>query len=114
MAEAASIVGIHRRTVSRAVRLHATGGEAALTSKPRGRKPALSDEQKARLGDLVRSRRPEDLGLGGRQWTRAAAAALVTRETGVAVTPARAGKYLNDWGVERLRGRPPLEVSPEA
>ncbi|MDQ8044039.1 MAG: helix-turn-helix domain-containing protein [Solirubrobacteraceae bacterium] len=113
-AQAGQIVGLNRNAISRAVHLHATGGDAALVPRPRGRKPLLSEEQHARLARVVHTHRPNELGLDGRHWTRATAAALVEREIGVRVSDLRAGIWLNRWGAPRLRGRPLAESTTRA
>ncbi len=107
MAEAGAIVGLHRHTVSRAVRLHANGGETSLVPRRAGRKPLLTEEQHAAMRDIVLSKRPSEVGGTGAVWTKAEAAGLIKRELGVTVGATRAGLFLNRWGAERLRGRPP-------
>ena len=107
MAEAGAIVGLHRHTVSRAVRLHSSGGEESLVPRRAGRKPLLSDEQHAAMLAIVLAHRPDEVGGDGAVWTKAEAAALVQRELGITVGHSRAGMFLNRWGAERLRGRPP-------
>src|ERR687885_1922812 len=105
--EAAAAVGVNRRFVGQWVKAAAQYGEAALASRPRGRRPgeqkALSAAQQEGLRYLIARGCPDRYGLSFALWTRQAVRALIARETGVWLALPVVGRYLRAWGFTAQR-----------
>jgi transposase len=95
----AAAVGVAAQTVRQWDRVRRAGGRAALRSrKPPGRKARLTDEQRAKLGELLLNS-PEELGFVGRYlWTQQLIADLIAREFGVTYHHDRIGRILKRIG----------------
>lgn len=96
-----------RQTVSRWMTEYRKGGEEALHQAGRaGRKPALSEEDRARLEELLLEG-PERLGYETPLWTCARVAHLIDDEFGVDYHPGHVWKILSDlgWSCQRPTGR---------
>jgi transposase len=100
--EVGETLGIPRQTIGLWVKAYRAGGEGALASGRRGRKAGsggkLSELPEARVCELLRDRRPEQLKLPFYLWTRDAVAQLIEREFGIRVSRWTAGRYLKRWG----------------
>ncbi len=100
--EAAEAVGVNRRFVGEWVDAARQGGQEALSGGRRGRRPgeqkALSPLQESRLGWLLASKCPDQLGLPFALWTRAAVGALIGQEAGVRLSASAIGRALRAWG----------------
>jgi transposase len=105
--EAAEAVGVNRRFVGQWVKAAAQYGEAALASRPRGRRPgeqkALSAAQEEGLRYLIARGCPDRYGLSFALWTRQAVRALIARESGVWLSLSVVGRYLRSWGFTAQR-----------
>jgi transposase len=96
-----------RQTVSRWVDEFKAGGKDALKKAGRaGRKPALSEEDRERLEELL-LQGPENLGYETPLWTCARVAHLIENKFGVAYHPGHVWKILLDlgWSCQRPVGR---------
>lgn len=96
-----------RQTVSRWSHDFRSGGEEALRKAGRaGRKPGLSEEDRARLEELL-LRGPENLGYETPLWTCARVADLIEQEFAVKYHPGHVWKLLSDlgWSCQRPTGR---------
>jgi putative transposase len=96
----AAAVGVAAQTVRQWDRVRLAGGRAALRSrKPPGRKSRLTDEQRAKVRQLL-LKSPEELGFAGRYfWTQQLIADLIAREFGVTYHHDRIGRILKRIGV---------------
>src|SRR5512132_2754001 len=118
-AEAAQVFGVHHNAVNRWIKRYREGGWAGLSEQRRGRRPgeqaALSQSQQQEVIALVRDSTPDQLGLAGLLWTRAAVAELITRRYGLGLARTTVGGYLRGWGFSPQRPqRRALEQNPAA
>jgi len=100
--QAAATFGASLRAVNKWVALDKAGGLRALKPKKRGRRAGegrLNPAQAARIRQLIVGKMPDQLKLPFYLWTRAAVAALIEREHGVAVSLTTIGRYLQAWGM---------------
>jgi transposase len=105
--EVARRVKVVRQTVARWVRDHRALGRAALKKAGRaGRKPRLSESDRARLEQLL-LRGPEALGYGTPLWTCLRVADLIEREFEVRYHQGHVWKLLIllGWSPQRPTGR---------
>jgi transposase len=96
-----------RQTVSRWLGEYRIGGEEALHKAGRaGRKPELSEQDRARLEELLLEG-PESLGYETPLWTCARVAHLIEEEFSVKYHPGHVWKVLSDmgWSCQRPTGR---------
>jgi transposase len=100
--EVERLLGVPRQTIGQWVKAYHEGGEAALTSKRRGRTPGagakLAPWQQAQIAKALRDHRPEQLKLPFYLWTRDAVIEFIERRFGVRVSRSTASRYLNAWG----------------
>lgn len=99
---AARIFGASLRAVSKWMGLDRAGGLRALTLQRRGRRVGggrLNGKRAERIRALIVGRMPDQLKLPFYLWTRAAVAALIRREYGLAVSLVTVGRYLKAWGL---------------
>ena len=86
-AQAARVFGVHHNAVNQWVKRYRQGGWAGLAERRRGRRPgeqaALSEPQQQEVIALVRETTPDQLGLAGFLWTRAAVGELIARRYGL-------------------------------
>lgn len=117
-AETARLVGVTRETVSRWAAAHRRGGDHALDSRRRGRRPGhtkLTDAQQKKLASLIVGKNPDQLKLPGFLWTRALVRELIWREYVIDVTEETVGRYLRAWGLSPQKPmRRAYEQSDEA
>ncbi|MFE5690680.1 IS630 family transposase [Streptomyces sp. NPDC056512] len=83
------------------------GVREALVAQPRGRRVGehllLGEAEQQAIRQAVLERRPCDLGLAGRLWTRAGVRDLITKLYRVRLTEQGVGKYLRRWGLSFQR-----------
>jgi len=107
--DVANLLGVSRETVARWWSVYTAGGTDALpherTGRPRGAGRALSDDQAARLQQLLDGHSPEDLGIAAPLWTRRAVRDLIRRECGRTMPVRTVGEYLRRWGYTIKRPR---------
>jgi transposase len=117
--EVGSLLDVSRQSVSEWVRAHRLGGDDALASGRRGRRPgqktALSTRQQAQIAKAIEEKNPDQLKLPGFLWTRALVCELIDRRYGIRIAEKTAGRYLRDWGFSPQKpARRALEQNPEA
>lgn len=94
----AKALGVTPGAVSQWLKRAREGGVATLyRRKAAGRKARLSNEQRARLPELLR-RGAEAYGFRGDIWTRGRVADVIWREFGVRYTPTHAGRLVRACG----------------
>ncbi len=107
--ELADILGVRRETVCHWWSAYADGGLEALphdrTGRPVGSRRALSDDQAARIQQLLRTHQPEELGIPAALWTRRAVGQLIRQEFAIVVAVRTVGLYLQRWGFTAKRPR---------
>jgi transposase len=118
-AEAARVFGVHHNAVNRWIKRYREGGFQGLSERRRGRRPgeqaALTEPQQQELIALVRESTPDQLGLAGLLWTRAAVAELISQRYGRWLARTTVGGYLRGWGFSPQRPqRRALEQHPAA
>jgi transposase len=115
-AEVAETLGLHRGSVYRWWARHAQGGKDALKAKPvPGRPATLTDQQLARLGQIVASKDPRQLQFEFGLWTRDMVATVVAREFGVRLHRTTIGRILHKLGFSPQRPlRRAFQQDPEA
>jgi transposase len=103
-AQAARLFGVHPNAVNRWMKRYRQGGWDALSQRRRGRRAgeqaALSASQQQEVIALVRDSTPDQLGLPGLLWTRAAVAELIAQRYGIGLAPTTVGAYLRAWRFE--------------
>jgi transposase len=103
-AQAARLFGVHPNAVGRWIKRYRQGGWDALSQRRRGRRAgeqaALSKRQQQQVIALVRDSTPDQLGLPGLLWTRAAVAELIAQRSGVRLARTTVGAYLRAWRFE--------------
>lgn len=108
-ADVADLLGVARETVCRWWSAYVAGGVDALphdrTGRPLGSGRLLTDDQAARIQELLRTRTPEDLGIAAPLWNRRAVRDLIRQECGVALAVRTVGLYLRRWGFTAKRPR---------
>jgi transposase len=108
-AEMAELLGVCRETVCRWWSAYVAGGLEALpharTGRPVGAGRILSDAQAQRIQHLLRSHRPDELGIHAPLWTRRAVADLIRQECQVDVPVRTVGLYLRRWDFTPKRPR---------
>jgi transposase len=94
--------GLSWSAVNAALRLYEAGGAAALKPDIRGKKPgsgrSLSEEQEARVRQIICDKRPEQLKMEFALWNRPAVMQLIERECGLKLSVRAVGNYLQRWG----------------
>src|ERR671931_2719520 len=118
-AEAARVFGVHPNAVNRWIKRYREGGFQGLGEQRRGRRPgeqaALTEPQQPELIALVRERTPDQLGLAGLLWTRAAVAELISQRYGRWLARTTVGASLRGWGFSPQKPqRRALEQNPAA
>jgi transposase len=116
----ADLLGLSRETVSRWWCAYAHGGPQALpgerTGRPVGSGRSLSDEQAARIWEILDQQNPEELGIAAALWTRKAVAELIRLQFGIVMPVRTVGEYLKRWGYtvkvprRQAKGQDPDEV----
>src|SRR5262249_33431837 len=108
-AEVADLLGVARETVCRWWSAYIAGGLDALprdrTGRPLGSGRLLTDEQAARIQQLLRTSSPEELGIAAPLWNRRAVRDLIRRECGVTLAVRTVGLYLRRWHFTAKRPR---------
>jgi transposase len=118
-AQAARVFGVHPNAVNRWIKRYRQGGWPGLAERRRGRRPgdqaALSESQQQEVIALVRESTPDQLGLAGLLWTRAAVSELISQRDGLLLARTTVGEYLRGWGFSPQRPqRRALEQNPVA
>ena len=104
--EAAALNGMDRQTLRDWVqRYNAEGIEGLKSRRPAGRVPALTEQQKAELRELVVNR-PDPEKDQVVRWRCQDIRAEVARRFSVEVHESTIGKWLNQFGLTRLQPRP--------
>jgi len=107
--ELAQLLGVCRETVCHWWSAYVDGGLDALphdrTGRPVGSGRALSDEQAARIQQLLRSHQPEELGIAVPLWTRRAVGELIRQQLDIPLAVRTVGLYLQRWGFTPKRPR---------
>jgi transposase len=84
--EVADLLGVCRETVCHWWSAYVNGGLDALphdrTGRPLGSGRALSEQQAARIQQLLRSHQPDELGIAAPLWTRRAVGELIRQQFG--------------------------------
>lgn len=100
--EVARLFGVSRQTVNGWVRAQRAGGEQALASRKRGRRPGeqqlLRPWQQAQIVRAIRDKHPDQLKLPFFLWTREAVRDLIERRFGLRLSLVAVGNYLRRWG----------------
>lgn len=100
--EVARLFGVSRQSVNGWVQAQRRGGEGALTSSRRGRRPgeqqALRPWQQAQIAKAIRERNPDQLKLPFFLWTREAVRELIERRFSIRLSLVCVGNYLRRWG----------------
>lgn len=100
--EIARMVGVHKLTVGKWIRLYKEKGMLALKSQTKGRKQgtgrSLSAEQEKQIRKLIVDKTPDQLKLAYSLWTRPSVQELIKQETGIQLAIRTVGKYLSLWG----------------
>jgi transposase len=100
--EVAQLFGVSRQTVNGWVKAHRAGGERALSSRKRGRRPgeqqALRPWQQAQVARAIRDKNPDQLKLPFFLWTREAVRDLIECRFGIRLSLVAVGNYLRRWG----------------
>lgn len=108
-ADLADVLGVTRDTICRWWTAYAAGGVEALpqdrTGRPLGWRRRVSDEQGARIRQLIDDNTPEQLGIPSALWTRRAVGELIGKEFGITVAERTVGEYLRRWGYTPKRPR---------
>jgi transposase len=108
-AEVAQLLGVARETVCRWVSAYRGGGPDALpherSGRPVGSGRTLSDDQAARLQEVLDHQSPEDCGIAAPLWSRRAVRELIRRECGIVMPVRTVGAYLHRWGYTPKRPR---------
>lgn len=108
-AEMADLLGVCRETVSHWWSAYAQGGLDALpharTGRPLGSGRTLSDAQAGHLQRLLRTHRPEEVGIAAPLWTRRAVAELIRQQFDLSLAVRTVGLYLERWGFTAKRPR---------
>ncbi|MBN2905280.1 MAG: IS630 family transposase [Rhodobacteraceae bacterium] len=98
-AEVAQTLGLHRGSVYRWWAEYRQGGKEALVAKPvPGRPATLTDDQLARLADIVAHKDPLQLSFDFGLWTVEMIATVVHREFGVQLHRTTVGRILRKLG----------------
>jgi transposase len=104
--EAASLNGMDRQTLRDWVhRYNAAGVDGLKSHRNRGRPPALTEQQKAELRELV-IKGPDPATDHVVRWRCVDLKAVVARRFSVEVHEITIGKWLNQLGLTRLQPRP--------
>jgi transposase len=107
--DVADLLGLARETVSRWWSAYVAGGVDALphdrTGRPSGAGRLLSDDQAARIQEVLRSKAPEQVGIAAALWNRRAVRDLIRQECGVPLAVRTVGLYLRRWGFTAKRPR---------
>ena len=105
--EVADLLGVCRETVCHWWSAYVQGGLDALphdrTGRPLGSGRALSEQQAARIQQLLRSHQPEELGIAAPLWTRRAVGELIRQQLDIPLAVRTVGLYLQRWGFTRKR-----------
>src|SRR5262245_56349757 len=105
--DVADMLGVARETVSRWFSAYQAEGLDALpgprTGRPLGSGRTLTDEQAARLQQLIDHNSPNKLGIAAPLWSRAAVRELIHNEYGIWVPVRTVGEYLKRWGYTAKR-----------
>jgi transposase len=117
-AEVANLLGVCRETVSRWWSAYAHEGLDALpherTGRPLGSGRILSEEQADHIQRLLRTHRPEELGIPAPLWNRRAVRDLIRQQCQVVLAVRTVGLYLRRWGFTAKRpGRHARDQDPE-
>jgi transposase len=108
-ADVADLLGVRRETVSHWWSAYTHGGLDALphdrTGRPLGSGRALTDAQAQFIQDLLRTHRPDELGVAAPLWTRRAVAELIRLQCDVTLAVRSVGLYLRRWGFTPKRPR---------
>ncbi len=113
--EAARLSGMERQALRDAVVRYNAEGLAGLHDRPKGHaRPVLSDEESARLKELVLA--GPDLARHGRmEWTLPSLAEEITRLWGKSLHPASLSRVLRRLGLSKQKTRPRHpQADPEA
>lgn len=104
------LTGLSYPAVRKTIDRFAIGGAAAIAPAPRGRRTGqgrrLTAEQEMALRTSICGRRPDPLPTGSSLWNRAAVAALIEKEYGVALSVRAVDSYVARWGFAPL---PPFD-----
>jgi transposase len=99
----AEALGVTPGAVSQWMKRAREGGTEALRSRPApGPTPRLSQEQLARLPELL-AQGAEHFGFRGEVWTRKRVAVVIKREFGVTYTPTHVGRIVKaiGWSLQK-------------
>jgi transposase len=117
-ADVAELLGVCRETVCHWWTAYCRGGLAALpqerSGRPLGSRRLLTDQDAARIQEVLDHQRPKDQGIAAPLWNRRAVAALIQKELGVQLAVRTVGAYLQRWGYTPQRpGRKARKQKPE-
>jgi len=100
--EIASLLGIHKNTVNKWVKLFKQKGYKGLKEVKRGRKDGdgklLNSKQEKEIQKMIVNKMPDQLKLPYTLWTRKAIKDLIKREYNTDVAIRTMGDYLKSWG----------------
>src|SRR4051812_20519199 len=100
--DVAEMLGVARETVSRWWSAYRAEGLDGLpgerTGRPVGSGRTLTDEQAARIQQLIDDNSPGKLGIKAPLWSRAAVRELIHKEYGIRMPVRTVGEYLKRWG----------------
>src|SRR5215469_5345662 len=104
--EAARLAGMDRQSLCDWVHRYNAEGVAGLRDRPRtGRKPLLSEDQLAWLGQAVETQ-PDPVADGVVRWRCADLKALIAKRFGIEISEGSVGRILKARGFRKLSARP--------
>ena len=105
--DVAAMLGVARETVSRWFSAYQAEGLDGLpgerSGRPIGSGRTLTDEQAARIQQLIDGNSPSKLGIAAPLWSRRAVRDLITKEFGIKMPVRTVGEYLKRWGYTAKR-----------
>ncbi len=103
-------LGLSYTAVSLIISRYQQLGADAILPHKRGRRSgdgrALSAEQEQSLQDLIREKKPQQLGLEFPEWNRPAVAELINMQAGVKIHIRSVTNYLRRWNIVVERAEP--------
>jgi transposase len=113
---AATIFGLHIRSVNRIWSRYKSGGSRNIKAQKRGVQGGkkINGKQSAEVRQLIKDRLPEQLKLSFGLWTREAVQQLIENRYGIVLSRWQVGRYLKSWGYTPQKPiRKAFEQKPE-
>ena len=115
--QAADLVGVTRQSVNAWMKAYREGGQSALRSHRRGRRPGHKKLRPWQAAQIARTLRkaPDELDLPFTLWTRESVRDLIEQRFGIHLALTTTGNYLRRWGFTAQKPiRRALERDPQA